>query len=261
MIKKVLSNYKKAILVSALAIFSSGLYAQSFAGSKALNSPKNISVDITTHTVGDSVNIVITGPSTVWHAVGFGGSSMNGTYCIVVDGQGNVTERKLGNHNGGSQLTSSISASSSSVVSGTRTTTIKRPLAGATSSHFTFPGNGSAVSVIWAYGSGATFNSHSGRGASLVTFTPLSNVSVVEHSLGESQLYPNPATNNVTVDFTTVVEGGTVMLKDMSGRVIRSESFEASQFLNLNLNEQAGLYILEIQSRSGESTSLKLMIK
>ncbi|AEV31050.1 hypothetical protein Oweho_0026 [Owenweeksia hongkongensis DSM 17368] len=331
--KQILVNFKKTMLFGALAIFSSALSAQSFVGSKVLRASNNLSVDISTYSVGDSVNIIITGPATAWHAVGFGGNSMNGTYCIVVDGNGNVTERKLGNHNGGTQLMSSVSFSNTNVASGTRTTLIKRPLTGTTANHFTFPGNGNAVSVIWAYGSGPNFGSHSNRGASLVTFNPnclnavdvttsrtgnelssnqtgatyrwldcgnsfapisgetsqsftatsngsyavevtsgscvdtsaciiVSTVGLDENSLAEmTVIYPNPATDKITVEFPVVMEGGNMFLKDLSGRMLRSKSFDASKSIEFDLNESTGIYILEIQSNTGESISKKILVQ
>ena len=48
----------------------------------------------------------MTGPDSVWYGVGFGASAMNNTYAIIVDGNGNVNEQKLGNHNPGVALSS-----------------------------------------------------------------------------------------------------------------------------------------------------------
>lgn len=331
--KQILINFKKTMLIGALAFFSSTLIAQSFVGSKVLRASNNLSVDISTYPVGDSVNIIITGPATVWHSVGFGASSMNGTYCIVIDGNGNVTERRLGNHNGGSQLMSSISMSNTSVTSGVRTTLIKRLLTGTTTNHFTFPGNGDPVSVIWAYGGGPNFGSHAGRGGSLVTFNPncvsaidittgrmgnelisnesgamyrwldcgnafmpipgetgqsflatsngsyavevtsgtcvdtsacimVSTVGIAEISFNEmTDLYPNPALDNVVLEFPFVIEGGSILLKDLSGRVLKSKTFGASKSVDFSLNQSAGIYIIEIQSNSGESITKKVLVQ
>lgn len=259
--KRLLKEYRKSLLTAGLMLSAVAGNAQSFVGNKVLFAAQDVSVDITTHSVGDSMKIVITGPSTVWHAVGFGGNAMNGTYCIVVDGQGNVSERKLGNHNGGTQLSSSITSSNTSVAAGTRTTVVKRPLSGASGNHFTFPGNGSSVSVIWAYGTGSSLNSHINRGASLLTFGPVSTVSIAENVLQQAMLYPNPAGQRVSVDLAAVNEAGKIYLKDMSGRVLGERTFEAQELVNWDLNQGAGMYIIELQSVSGESASFKLMIQ
>ena len=47
---------------------------------------------------GGTARINITGPADVWFGAGFGASTMKGTYAIIVDGHGAVTERQLGDH-------------------------------------------------------------------------------------------------------------------------------------------------------------------
>ena len=53
--------------------------------------------------------LTISGPADVWFGVGFGASTMNDKpYAIIVDGNGEVTERKLENHGPGTLLANSI---------------------------------------------------------------------------------------------------------------------------------------------------------
>lgn len=144
---------------------------QAFVGNTTVNTSQNMSIEVATYAVGDSVVITMNGPSNVWFAYGFGGSSMAGTYCIVTNGTGNVSERKLGNHNQGSSLASSLTASSTSVSGGIRTTVVKRSLTGMNSDYFTFPSSSTGFSIIWAYGSGVNLSSHTGRGASMINLT------------------------------------------------------------------------------------------
>ena len=57
----------------------------------------------------ESATITLEGPSSVWFGVGFGAQAMADLpWTIVIDGNGNVTERKLSNHAGGKLLPTSI---------------------------------------------------------------------------------------------------------------------------------------------------------
>jgi len=90
--------------------------------------------------------------------VGFGSTGMNGTYILLVNSNGTMAERKLGQYNGGSVLTSSIAYSA--VTAGTtRTAYIERSRIGASANHYTFPANGGSIPLIWAKG-GSSFGNH-----------------------------------------------------------------------------------------------------
>lgn len=160
-----------SFLGAALIALVNSAAGQSFVGNTTVNAAQNMSIEVATYPVGDSVVITMNGPSNVWFAYGFGGTSMSGTYCMVNDGSGNVTERKLGNHAQGTALISSLTSSNTSVAGGVRTTVVKRSLTGMNANYFTFPSSGTSFSIIWAYGFGANLSSHAGRGASLLNLT------------------------------------------------------------------------------------------
>jgi hypothetical protein len=69
-----------------------------------------------------------------------------------------MAERKLGQYNGGSVLTSSI-AYSAVTAGSTRTAYIERSRIGASTNHYTFPANGGSIPLIWAKG-GSSFGNH-----------------------------------------------------------------------------------------------------
>eukprot|EP01051_Picozoa_sp_SAG22_P005472 SAG22_NODE_326_length_12283_cov_248.386408_3_plen_736_part_00 len=120
----------------------------------------------------DTATITLSGPSAVWFGVGFGATTVSSMalpslvlslelylrrclsspsvypqmaalpYAIVVDGKGEVTERKLANHaGGGSPLSRSVRVASGGVLGGVRTVVLTRPLAGATAAHYSFDSN------------------------------------------------------------------------------------------------------------------------
>jgi hypothetical protein len=117
---------------------------------KALNISLNVRVD--THLT----NITLIGPSSVWFGVGFDAQNMGDEpYTIVVDGTGSVTERKLGNHQAGTLLNSSVTVISSTVQNNRRTIVLSRPSVGDT---YTFKNVSKVMNLIFAVGSSSSFS-------------------------------------------------------------------------------------------------------
>jgi hypothetical protein len=130
--------------------------AQIYSGTTSLGS--SMTLDITMNTTTDSLEMEFSGPSSGYFSVGFGSTGMNGTYILLVNSNGTMAERKLGQYNGGSVLTSSIAYSA--VTAGTtRTAYIERSRIGASANHYTFPVSGGSIPLIWAKG-GTSFGNH-----------------------------------------------------------------------------------------------------
>ncbi len=146
----------KNLCLSLSLLLGMTLQAQIYQGFTSLGS--TITLDITLNTNTDSVDIEISGPASGYYSVGFGGTGMNGTYIMLVNSNGTVGERKLGQWNGGSALTSSI-AYSAITSSGLRTAYIERARIGASTNHYTFPASGGSIALIWAKG-GTSFGNH-----------------------------------------------------------------------------------------------------
>lgn len=96
----------------------------------------------------EHVEIVISGPESAYMACGFGATTLDGTYAIVVKANGDVLEDKLGvpfmlgASMEGSELAASVTVSSVETSSGTRTVRLARAMAGASPDHYTFgPGH------------------------------------------------------------------------------------------------------------------------
>ena len=108
--------------------------------------------------------ITLTGPTGVWFSVGFDAPNLlmaDKPYAIVVDGNGNVSERKLGLHSPGSLLEPSVEVVSSSSDGGFNTIALRRALVGTSSDHYTFDATKLSLPLIFARGKGATFSRHS----------------------------------------------------------------------------------------------------
>jgi len=122
----------------------------------------------------DTATITLTGPSDVWFGVGFGASDMQGTYAMIVDGTGAVTEQKLGNHLAGTQLKASVKIVRATVSDGNRTVVLSRPLKGAGSDYYTFSvdSQDATVQFISAVGSGPQFSYHKSKALSSLALLP-----------------------------------------------------------------------------------------
>ena len=166
----------KNLYLSLILLLGMTLQAQIYKGSVQLGT--SMSLDISLNTNADSVSIEFSGPSSGYYAVGFGATSMTNAYTIVVNANGTVVERKLGNHQGGNTLSSSISYNAVTA-SGTRTAYIDRARAGTSGNHYTFSLNGGSINLIWAKG-GTSFGNHgnSNRGFASINLVDQCNLPI-----------------------------------------------------------------------------------
>ena len=188
--------------------------AQIYSGTTSLGS--SMALNVTMNTTTDSLEIELSGPSSGYFSVGFGGTGMNGTYILLVNSNGTMAERKLGQYSGGSVLTPSIAYSA--VTAGSiRTAYIERSRIGASTNHYTFPATGGSIPLIWAKG-GSSFGNHgnSNRGIGAVnlvnqcnipttTLTPQSicfgdSVQIFGQWVGQSGTYSDTLTTTIGCD-------------------------------------------------------------
>lgn len=163
----------KRILLFAFIAFSTFSFGQILNGTATLSSANNMTADITVDVPQNEVTIVLTGPNNLWFGFGFGGTQMFNRYSVITTGSGAISERKLGNHNGGTTLLNSLSSTNTTVSGSIRTVTIKRPIAGMNSNYFSFPTSPGSFLMIWAKGNGMNLANHGGgnRGSSMITLS------------------------------------------------------------------------------------------
>jgi len=112
-----------------------------------------VTIQLDISDVTSLASMTLSGPSDVWFGVGFNASTMGDLpYAVIVDGQGNVQERKMGDHVIGTALSSSVTISSNTVLDGIRTVKLTRPLEGLTSDHYTFDTSRGSINFINAIG-------------------------------------------------------------------------------------------------------------
>jgi len=119
--------------------------------------------------------INLTGPAPVWFGVGFNGSAMkDGSWAIIVDGLGKVTERKLADQSPGTELSRSVTVVSTTSAGGLRTVTMTRPFKGATKDHFTFdPAADTTLPFINAIGNKPDLSYHKDKRPSSLFLLPV----------------------------------------------------------------------------------------
>eukprot|EP00051_Salpingoeca_urceolata_P026537 m.477668 g.477668 ORF g.477668 m.477668 type:complete len:870 (+) comp20913_c0_seq1:229-2838(+) len=118
--------------------------------------------------------ITMAGPAAVWFGVGFNAEAMKDEpWAIIVEGTGDVSERKLADQNPGTLLSPSVKVVSSSVTDGVRTVTMTRPFKGATSAHYTFnQASDTLLHFINAIGSTPKLSYHKDKTASTIAILP-----------------------------------------------------------------------------------------
>ena len=110
--------------------------------------------------------ITLSGPNGVWYGVGINAGNFlmsDKPYTIVVDGNGNVSELKVGNHAPGNILKQSIKTITNTVSDGIRTVTMVRDFNGISTDHYTFDSSISALPLIFASGTSSTFSYHGSK--------------------------------------------------------------------------------------------------
>ena len=202
---------KSLLTLPFLLISLIHLEAQILHGNTTLSGSNNMTLDVTVNTNSNEVDLIITGPNNFWYGVGFGGSIMINRYAIITTGSGGITERRLGNHNAGTLLGSSLTSQGTSVNGSVRTTTATRPRVGPNNNYFTFPASPGSFTLIWAKGVGSNLANHGGgnRGSATITLVDICNIPVTNTGdttvcNGETvQIFGNPQ-NNPGIYFDTL---------------------------------------------------------
>merc|ERR1719167_222303 len=155
---------------SVIAYFNEGKSSQTCGGGSEFMgsftsdpSETSITINLDTTVQNGRATITLSGPNGKWFSVGIGSphfAMLDKPYTIVVDGTGNVSERKLGDHDPGTLLESSLKVTSNSVVDGVRKVVMARSFEGKTSDYFSFDPKMSSIDIISASGLGPTYSYH-----------------------------------------------------------------------------------------------------
>ncbi len=125
----------------------------------------DVAMTVTIDDVTEEVDIALTGSDSAWFAVGFGGSTMSGTYTIVTYPGGTVEERQLGEHNPGLPIGPTITLDAwSTPGGGVATFEMSRVADPGVANVYVFPladvQSGTPIPMIWGIGQGTSFTYH-----------------------------------------------------------------------------------------------------
>jgi hypothetical protein len=143
-------------------------------GFQTTNGGQNMTIDLTIDTTLNTVAMTMTGPESVWFAVGFeplNHPQQASTYAVVPLGGASapdVEERDLGPYSAGVLLADSLSVDSNTVSAGVRTVELSGLQDGA---NYTYPTSPETMNIYWAYGSTPDFNIHAGKGETTLDLT------------------------------------------------------------------------------------------
>ena len=85
------------------------------------------------------------------------------------------------------------------------------------------------------------------------------SLGIIENDFGVKLLaYPNPTYDNFSIDLGAVYKSVEIILSDVNGKLIRSESFHQEQLVNMSLKEPSGIYLITVEA-DNRKASIKLI--
>ena len=129
-----------------------------------------VHVDLDLDTKLGNVTVTMSGPSSVWFAVGFDAKAMKDAPYTIEITPTSIIERRLANHAAGTVLqNTALYMKSNTVTNGIRTVVLTRPLIGKSKEEYTFDPTVPSLDLIAAIGPSATFGYHGNtRGAGTI---------------------------------------------------------------------------------------------
>ncbi|MBV6655850.1 MAG: T9SS type A sorting domain-containing protein, partial [Mameliella sp.] len=83
---------------------------------------------------------------------------------------------------------------------------------------------------------------------------------VIEHSLkGAMLVTPNPTRGDFSIRFDHFQKGLTIRLFAMTGQLLETWSFDQLDYAPFAIQQEAGMYLLEVQNNKGEQTLLPII--
>lgn len=206
-----------------------------------------------------TVTMTLTGSSTAWLGVGFGGGSMASVsdffiWNATANRDYTPTNQTLNSgHNtptADSAIDQSWSIVSDNITGTTRTIVATRALV--STGDYTFLNDNTSIPIIFAEGSTVNFGYHSSNPHSAQTLTR-SALGVEDFSLKATSIYPNPSNGTFKIQSKTNLTK--VNVYGQTGNFIKTiEIKDNSQNVEINLKGLAkGIYLLELQNETDKS--------
>lgn len=85
------------------------------------------------------------------------------------------------------------------------------------------------------------------------------SVGIEENSLANFSLYPNPTTENITIDLGKLRQDIKVTLTNSLGQVILTQKYSATSFINIDIEAPKGIYFLQIETSKRVTKTIKVL--
>lgn len=240
---------RKILLILGLTIgFTSISMAQFTTGVVNLTATRTLRID----TNATIATMTITGSSTSWLGIGFGGNTMSTVSDMFI---WNSTASRDYTPSGGQSTPSADASQSWTIVSDnvsgvTRTVVATRPLI--SSGDFTFLNNTSSINIIYNQGTSTTLAYHgagSERGSRILTRTSLG---LEDFSLNATQIYPNPSNGDFVIKTKTGLDK--INVYSQVGGFVKTIIVNDLDAVEMNIDGlSSGVYLLELLNANDKS--------
>ncbi|WP_293871169.1 T9SS type A sorting domain-containing protein [Flavobacterium sp.] len=242
---------KKQLLTALFLFVGAFSFAQFTTGTVPLTgSTRTLKID----TNSTTVTMTLTGSSTAWLGVGFGGNSMATVVDMFI--WNSTTDRDYMPPGGHVQPQPDAAGAQSwtivsDTVSGsTRTVVATRSLI--SSGDYTFLNNNSSIPIIFSEGSSITLGYHGNNPHASQTLTRTA-LGVEDFSLNASQVYPNPSNGNFLVKTKTTLSQ--INIYTQTGAFVKTVRVEqGNDTSSVDTGElQKGVYLIELVNATEKS--------
>ena len=237
----------KKTLLSLFLISSFTLFAQSFStGTQTLLSGLTANINIDADT--DITTLTLTGPSNAWFAIGFGNLDMGGTDVFRTNGSTIVDAYSSGNALPAQDSSQDWTLVSNTVSGSNRTIVATRANNTGDSDDHIFSASAGSLSVIYAKGNSTSYAYHGGANRGFTTLSV--TLGIPENKLLSFEMYPNPASDVLTVQLPTGTEKAEVSVFDYTGRLVSSKTISSNDSTLDVQNISKGIYIIRVATNS-----------
>jgi len=232
----------KKTLLFIFLIGASNLFAQTFTtGTVVFNSSLSAKIDINGTT--NITTLTLAGPSNVWFAVGFGNNQMPNTDIFRTDGTTIEDAKSTARAFPPLDAQQDWSLVSNTVATGVRTIVATRANDTGDSDDFVFDASAGALSLIWAIGpSTTTTQQHAQRGITASTTT----LGISENKLLSFNMFPNPSSDQVTIQLPTGTDTAKVSVFDYVGRLVSTQNITPNNSKVDVTGLSSGMYLIRI---------------
>ena len=235
----------KKTLLSLFLISSFTLFAQSFStGTQTLLSGLTANINIDADT--DITTLTLTGPSNAWFAIGFGNLDMGGTDVFRTNGSTIVDAYSSGNALPAQDASQDWTLVSNTVSGSNRTIVATRANNTGDSDDHIFSASAGSLSVIYAKGNSTSYAYHGGANRGFTTLSV--TLGIPENKLLSFEMYPNPASDVLTVQLPTGTEKAEVSVFDYTGRLVTSKIISSND-TSIDVQKLSnGIYLIRVSS-------------